>query len=241
MARIAVCEPESGLAGNIETLIEKACGLITEKLETEVYLSGGDFLEGLAQGEAFQIVYMDLDMPDMDGFELGRRLREKFSARETLLIYISDAVSFGSGIFDVHPFSILQTPFGDKEFMRKLFLAVEHLQQADELFICRQGRLTHQLRKRDIICLESVGRDIILSADGRDDIQYREALKNERDKLCTINFLRPHNSFIVNLDYVDEYRSDSLLLRGNRLVPISELRMKETKQAILKFWEYRNI
>jgi DNA-binding LytR/AlgR family response regulator len=237
LAKIALYEPDIQLAGRLETLALKAAELAPERLETEVYGSAQDFEAGLAE-EAFSIVVAELDD---DGLALGRRLRERFNERETLLIYISEQALFDARLLEVRPFLVIQKPFEDKDFLHRLFAALEHVLEAGELFVIKQGRVSYQIKKREIICLESIGREIILSAKGREDIQYREALKNEHEKLRTVNFVRPHNSYIVNLDYVEEYHSDSLKLANKRIAPISELRAKEVKKEILRFWEYRNI
>jgi DNA-binding LytR/AlgR family response regulator len=237
LAKIALYEPDIHLAGRLETLMLKAAQFAPERLEAEVYGSCGDFLAGLEE-EAFSIVVAELDD---EGLALGRRLRERFNERETLLIYISEQALFDARLIEVRPFLVIPKPVGDKDFLHRLFAALEHILEAGELFVIKQGRVSYQIKKREIICLESIGREIILSAKGREDIQYREALKNEREKLRTVNFVRPHNSFIVNLDYVEEYHSDSLRLANQRIAPISELRAKDVKKEILRFWEYRNI
>jgi DNA-binding LytR/AlgR family response regulator len=237
LAKIALYEPDLFLAGKLEALLLKAAELAPERLETEVYGSAADFSAGLAE-EAFSIVVAELDE---GGLELGRCLRERYNERETLLIYISGQALFDARLIELRPFSIVPKPFGDKDFLHRLFAALEHILEAGELFVIKQGRISYQIKKREIICLESVGREIVLSSKGREDIQYREALKNEREKLRTVNFVRPHNSFIVNLDYVEEYHSDSLKLANKRIAPISELRAKDVKKEILRFWEYRNI
>lgn len=241
MIRIAVCEPANDTADALESIIAGLGGFVPEEIACETFASGRDFLEGLGRGDVYQLVCMNMDMGDMDGISLGRRLRETFSSRDTLLVYLSAFASFSEQMFDVQPFLFVRLPVEEKEFTLKLIRALEHIQQADDLFVCKKGRTVYQVRKSDIICLESAGRNMILSVAGKEDIQYRQAIKNEQEKFRTVNFLRPHSSYIVNLDYVEQYHTNSLVLHGGKIVPISELRMKEAKQAILRFWEYRNI
>lgn len=240
MIKIAICEPSAALAGNLEAIILEAAGLLMEKLETEVYLSGEDFEAALQDGEVFGIVYMNLGMGDTGGVSLGKKLREKYSARDTLLIYLSEREDVPGQIFEAQPFLFLRLPLEHKDFVKKLYLAVENLQGLDSLFTFKKGSVFYQMKKRDILCLESAGRDIILYPAGREEIRYREAIKNEHEKLKAINFVRPHQSFIVNLDHVEQYHTDSMVLSNQLQVPISELRMRDTKKAILRFWEYRN-
>ncbi len=239
--KIAICEPNFELSGKIEANLIEAGKLLPEKPDIEVYSSGEDFLSGLTENETFSIVYMNLEMGDNDGVNLGKKLRESYDSHETLLIYLSSSSSFGAQIFEVQPFLVIQLPFEKKDFMRRFFQAAESLQKADELYTCKKGGVIFQAKKRDVICIESDGRDLILSVSGREDVRYRGALKAEKEKLCTVNFVQPHASFIVNLDFVEEYRSETLLMRNKLIIPISELRMREFKQSVLKFWEYRNI
>lgn len=241
MIKIAICEPDSAASGNIETIILNAGRLLPSKPETEVYDSGEDFLAGLEQGEEYSIVYMNLEMGDMDGIELAKKLRERFDSRDVLLILLSSQESFGSSVFEVQPYLVIHTPFDKKEFTRKFYQAAESLQKSDDLFTCKKSGTTYQAKKRDVICLESEGRDIIVSILNREDVRYRGALKDEHEKFGTVNFVRPHMSFVVNLDHVEEYRSESLLMRNGLMIPISELRMREFKQQVLDFWEYRNM
>lgn len=239
MMKIAVCEPNAAFAGKIEEIILDAKKLLTE-LDCEVYMSGEDFERALLDGEVFSIVYMDLDMGDTDGVTLGRKLRETHGARETPLIYLSSKEGFPEQIFEVQPFLVLRLPPDNYDFQKKLYMAVENLNQADSFFTLKKGGTTYQIKKRDVICLESAGRDVVVYAVNREEITYRAAIKNEAEKLKAINFVRPHQSFVINLDYVEEYHSENIVLSNKMSVPISELRMKETKKAVLRFWEYRN-
>jgi len=237
--KIAVCEPNTAVAAGIEEIILEASKLLPE-LDCEVYMSGADFERALSDGEVFSIVYMNLEMGDTDGITLGKKLREKHGSRETLLIYLLSQEGFPEQIFEVQPFLVLRLPPDKKDFEKKLYLAVENLQLADSFFTFKTGGTTYQIKKRDVICLESAGRDVIVHALNREETTYRAAIKNEEERLKAINFVRPHQSFIVNLDHVEEYHSESMTLSNKMVVPISELRMKETKKAVLRFWEYRN-
>ena len=239
MMRIAVCEPNAAFAGKIEEIILEAKRLLTE-LDCEVYMSGADFERALLAGEVFSIVYMNLQMGDTDGITLGKKLRETHGARETLLLYLSSKEGFPEQIFEVQPFLVLRLPPDQKDFEKKLYMAVENLHQADSFFTFKKGGTTYQVKKRDVICLESAGRDVTVYAVNREDVTYRAAIKNEAENLRAINFVRPHQSFVVNLDHVEEYHSESMVLMNKMVVPISELRLKETKKAVLRFWEYRN-
>lgn len=241
MIKVAICEPSGELANRIESLIAETAVFLPEAVQTEIYCSGHDFENALEQNEEFQLVYINMNMHDMDGITLGQKLRELFSSRETLLIYLSSYTGYSEQIFDLQPFLYLRIPFDEKDFTRKFLSVVEHLQRADDLFTCKKSGTVFQIRKKEIICLESIGHNINLSVSGKEDIQYRGVLKTEQDRLRTVNFIRPHLSFIVNLDYVEQFRSDSLLLCNQKLVPVSDLRIREVKQAVLKFWEYRNL
>ena len=54
-------------------IIEKILGEWEERAEIRIFTNGPDLL---SQASEDQIVFLDVDMPDMDGMEVGRKLRE---------------------------------------------------------------------------------------------------------------------------------------------------------------------
>ena len=95
MARILVVEDSSAVRAHIRALLEDAPGLFAKgpgdvpaEVEVVEAASGFDALRLLPRGQ-YDLVITDINMPDINGLELVRFVRESPTHKETPLIIIS--------------------------------------------------------------------------------------------------------------------------------------------------------
>lgn len=86
---VLIVDDEPDLCWALSHLLEK-CGFLTK-----MALSGQEALF-LTKSESFRIIFLDAKMPDMEGFDLARRIREIDSA--TRIIMISGYFSLDNGV-----------------------------------------------------------------------------------------------------------------------------------------------
>ncbi len=60
-----------------------------EGYELHAVSSGAEALKKLDQGDDFDLLMLDVIMPEMDGYELCKRIREKENYRETPIVFLS--------------------------------------------------------------------------------------------------------------------------------------------------------
>lgn len=103
--KIAVCDDQ-------ETHLKKTAGLLNSyfdarpALEGKVTLfnSGRSLVEGAAEQGGFDLYVLDILMPEYNGIETGRRLRELGEGGE--IIYLTNANDFAADSYDVRAFFI---------------------------------------------------------------------------------------------------------------------------------------
>ena len=84
--RVAVIDDESIFRMQLKMMVEKVAAKRALTLEVEEFETGQSFVEALTE-RRFDIVFMDIYMPDMDGIETAKKLREL--TEKTFLIFIS--------------------------------------------------------------------------------------------------------------------------------------------------------
>jgi DNA-binding LytR/AlgR family response regulator len=208
-----------------------------KKKNTEVafdfFTSGQEFLPMIEQHFHYDMIFLDIEMPGMDGISVCRRIRE--ITPDALVVFISNKESLVFQTFEVQPF----------RFIRKSELG----EMTDSLV----SSIISELNKRQqtIIKFEDSSGDVF-SFDVK-KILYVEAQRKEciiatedgtttlRSKLMTLetllkghNFIKIHRSFLVNMSAITRIQKDSVLLTNGEDLPISRNLRETVKQEFLR-------
>lgn len=92
MIKIAVCDDEIIFAEKLEIIIKKYCTRKQIPFQIDVYQSGKEFVADNVKMMEYQIVFLDINMDEMDGMEAARELRKL--CRETFVIFVTAFINY---------------------------------------------------------------------------------------------------------------------------------------------------
>ena len=101
MVYTAICDDNDAMLNFLNT---KICEIFTENgicFELQSFLSGQDFLQK-HESNPFDVVFMDIVMPEIDGFEVAKQIRR--ISFNTYIIFITTESSLVYDSFDFQPF-----------------------------------------------------------------------------------------------------------------------------------------
>jgi len=191
------------------------------------FLNVMDALEFLDQ-ERVDLLFLDVEMPGANGFELLDRL-----TYSPMIILTTSKTEYAFNAFQYHVNDYLKKPFTYKRFLE----AIGKLQQqpaetapaqqttanlpadTEFLFIKADDKLT-KVRKDDILFLESMRDYVKFVTPSKNYVTY-STLKNMEEKLNGATFLKVHRSYIVNLSKIDDIRGNTIYILGNQ-IPIGK-------------------
>lgn len=202
------------------------------------------------------LVFLDVRMPDMDGFEVLRALpRENLPEVIFLTAYEHHAVR----AFEVHALDYLLKPIDDERFAsaieraRDVFHSDRKFQTAERLwqlleqespshvtrFPVKVGARIQIIRTQDIDWIAAARDYVELHSKGRCYL-FHETMNSIEQKLDPRQFLRIHRSRIIRLDLVQEAQSIDNREYMVRLTDGSEHRSGRTYADRLETWlDYR--
>ena len=240
MIRIGICDDNTADAGRIETLLLEIQKNY-EDFSINIFYSGEKFCKEIKECCPFDIVFMDIEMGDLDGITVGEYLRANDENDAVLMIYISSYDDYFYRLFDVQPYSFISKPIDENEFFTKVNKAVNKVvarHEVDEgvkfLPVSLKGKEV-LFPMKQILYLESRLRKIYLHTLDNKITTYYGTLNDEENKFSLDNFVRTHQSYIVNLNYVKEFTSDEIILINNSVVPISSRRRQAFNEAYLEY------
>jgi two-component system LytT family response regulator len=217
-------------------------GLLAADPEIAVVGACGDGRSALdaIRGAAPQLVFLDVQMPEMDGFALLRALAP---AEVPVLVFTTAYDEYALRAFEVHALDYLLKPFDDDRFREALARAKEHVrlgmvealrEQLRDLLdgadrgadargylkrlMVREGERMIVVPVREIDWVEADGDSVVIHA-GRARYALREALKDLERLLDPARLVRLHRSTLVNVDRVRELQPYS---RGEYVVVLHD-------------------
>ncbi len=220
---------------------EYICGLVEERQpesRIEAYATGEELL---TSGKRFDIVFLDIQMEGMNGIEAARSLREKnanLGVEDTVLVFITGIKDYVFDAFDLYAFQYLLKPIDERKFAEVLERAVREAAKKKErrvLFI-KSRNLT--LDQSEILYIESRAKKVEIHTTGAAQAIEIYAAMDELEGQLGENFYRCHRAYIVNMDCITEYDSESITLTGGDRVYLTKKKYGEFVKAYM--WHLQN-
>lgn len=239
MIHIAVCDDDLPTTELLEELILNSQNVLSEKINVSIFYSGESFTKAIQNNCPFDIVFMDIEMDGIDGIRVGHMLRKNDENDIVQLIYISSHEEYHIQLFDVQPSGFIRKPIEQDLFKDKLILAIQKAirkqqQGKKNLLPIKQKGKEVLIPFRDILYLESNTRKVLIYTKS-DEIEYYSTLNEEEKKLPCGDFIRIHQSYIINFYYIREIYNRKVVLVTGKELPISEKNSLSVKKNYLKF------
>jgi len=167
------------------------------------------------------IVFLDVQMPECDGFDMLERLG---GAPDFTIVFVTAYHEHAVHAFEVGALDYLLKPFDDKRFTQVLErVKARHLQPAEaRRFIVKSGNTITIVKLDDIDWVEAADYYSTLHAGGKAHM-LRRSLSDLETQLAPQGFARIHRSAIVNLERLrslelrEDGEYDAVLHSGERL------------------------
>lgn len=224
---IAICDDQEEVTKKLQSIIQKICVKNKINIGTKEFFNSFDLLNNI---KGCLIAFIDLDMPGMDGIELGKRINEL--NLDCKIIVATGRVDRYKEAFTIQALRFVTKPFDEKEIEEALLTALLK-KVGNGIITAFMNRIPYDISESDIRYLMAYNGYVeIVTENGR----YRkdtslDSLECDLDKRL---FVRINKGYIVNLQWIKGFDNTTVLLIDQRL-PLSRRRRKNLEQKFMEF------
>lgn len=185
----------------------------------------------------YQIIFMDIEMPGMNGIEAVKEINHlRTSDTAPYIVFVTARDNMVFEALREFPYSFVR-----KSCISDIDECVLHISRkvsCESTYSVKMGRRVKVLEVSHIVYVDKQGNYVTFhTSDG--DFQERSSIDNKYGDLFVYGFIRPHIGCIVNAAHIVEYNSSGLVMSDGVKIPISRSYKKECKEKFSD-WMVKN-
>lgn len=230
MIRIVVCDDDLYFLEYFKNLLEAEIRSRGEKSAIVCCERGTDLLEQCRKTHV-DVVFLDIEMPEEDGFSIAKKLSE--SEEKPILVFTTniDALVFES--FQHEPIWYLLKKNMD-QLPKVVDKIIEKMVETKAFFHVIIGTQIYRFPIQSIIFFESCNHNTLLHTQSK-EFKFRKKLNEIEKELWPQTFIRCHASYLVNSMHIKIIGRTSLTLFNNIQIPISRNKLESTKMEFMSY------
>ncbi|MBQ2776872.1 MAG: response regulator transcription factor [Peptococcaceae bacterium] len=239
--RIAICDDRAENVRSLREQIKEVCARLDVAVsEIAVFTDGMELLKEYMAHQAFDIIFLDIDMPRISGMEAAREIR--LVNDNVLIVFVTSYQEYMRDAFKVEAFDYLVKPVHIRELHDVLKRCMaKYTQRYGQIVIKTVEKEMIALSTNEILFIQSHLHHIIITMN--DGTEYAALMKlDQMEEILRdySQFVRCHQSYIANLEYTDAIQSDCFTIKKAyrhiaEQVPISRNRMQKVKAQYLTY------
>lgn len=235
--KIAICDDDKQELLHISQLMDEYLldGFTEGQSEVRKFESSMNLLAQIESGKHFDIYLLDIIMPDINGIELATEIRNRDHVAK--IIFLTSSSEFAVESYSVSAFHYLLKPLQKDQLFSVLKKARQdiHVNLQKYIVVKAQTGLS-KVFLHNLMYVEVIRKTVYFHQKDGDTIKSSSTISQAETALLIDNrFIKPHRSYIINLDYIQNLSQDGFTTTSGLFIPVSRNVFKSVKQAYINY------
>ena len=235
MVRIGFCDDDLSVLKELQILVDQYRVENNREIEYAAFQSPLELLAELEKGMHFDILFLDVLMPGQRGMDAAREIREIDTAVK--IIFLTSSAEYAVESYTVGAYFYQLKPIWKESFYRLMDSVISECKKAEQkslIMRCKTGITRIDLEK--LVYCEVRGRTLLFYMKDGQTLESQGRLDELAGQLGAYgNFLRPHRSYLINMDYIGNLSSKSIVMQNQEEIPIPHGKYSDIKNHYLEY------
>lgn len=235
MINVACCDDDLSELNQFSALIEQYRAESDPQIVYSAFNSPVELLAEFEKGAIPDILFLDVIMPGEDGISVAKEIRQYNDTVK--IIFLTSSSDFAVESYTVGAYFYQLKPICTEDLfhlMDSVISEFEESRQRNLVISSKGGIIRINLTKLEYC--EVIGRTLFFHLENGDVTESSGSM----DELCCKltdygNFIRPHRSFLVNMEYIKSISYKAITMNDSAKIPIPHGKCSEIKNKYLEY------
>lgn len=226
--RIAVCDDEKHFITDFTQIMDKLYNSLD--IVTEEFSQGEELLRSF-RSCPYDIVFLDIEMPKMDGITLARKLREL--SDEVCIVFLTGHVEYAIQGYEVNALRYLTKPANEEKVREVIDYVLDKQASAKQLWL-KTSEGDVRLKLADVLFIEAQNQNVAVNTSA-DTYVVRGNISDYEERLSPEGFFRIHRGYLISLSKVMKLSGKEVIMEDGTSLPVSRTKESKLKEALFSF------
>ena len=235
MIKIAFCDDDMEVLHQMNELIDRYRVERNEDITYAAFQSPFELLTEIEKGIRPDILFLDVVMPGQNGMDVAKEIRQYDTNMK--IIFLTSSPEFAVESYSVGAYFYQLKPIWEESFFRLMdaVLAECEKKKKNSLILRSKDGIT-RIDLQQLEYCEVLGRKLLFHLEDGAVLENAGSLDDLAGQLMQYsNFFRPHRSFLVNMEYIQNISSRSIKMVNDAEIPIPHGKCSEIKNTYMEY------
>lgn len=239
MIKIAICDDEKIFVDTLYSNLQTIFYDMPVDVEFSTFSTATALLRSYKICN-FDVIFLDIDMPNMSGFSVAKLIRD--ISLNTLIIFVTSKHDLVYNSFEYQPFYFICKNSQDNLYAdlfhvcKKIFM---YLRQKMKIEIIDNSAGKVYISISDILYIKSEKHYLLYYLKNGDNIPLKErgTINSRKKELLSLDFVNPHQRYLVNMNHITHFDSliNTIIIDNGNQIPISRNSKNDTFEKFKLF------
>ena len=235
MIKIAFCDDDMEVLHQMNELLDSYRVERNEDITYAAFQSPFELLTEIEKGIRPDILFLDVVMPGQNGMDVAKEIRQYDTNMK--IIFLTSSPEFAVESYSVGAYFYQLKPIWEESFFRLMdsVLAECEKKKKNSLILRSKDGIT-RIDLQQLEYCEVLGRKLLFHLENGAVLESAGSLDDLAGQLMQYsNFFRPHRSFLVNMEYIQNISSRSIKMVNDAEIPIPHGKCSEIKNTYMEY------